>query len=67
MPSSTEHFDQFFREQLHQLRSKGHSSEEAADILLQAQRAILEACQKLLERTENGEPVPDNESGQAQS
>jgi hypothetical protein len=51
--------DQFFREQFGQLRAKGYSPDEAADILLRAQKAVLEACQKLLERCENGEPLTE--------
>jgi hypothetical protein len=58
--------DDFFHEQADQLQAKGHSPAEAADILLQAQKPILEACQKLLERCETGEPLAD-ESGQGQS
>ena len=53
--------DQFFREQLRQLRAKGYSPDEAADILLRAQKAALEACQKLLERCENGQPLTEQE------
>ena len=53
--------DQFFREQFGQLRAKGYSPDEAADILLRAQKAVLEACQKLLERCENGESLTERE------
>jgi len=49
MNPSSDQSDEFLREQLRQLRAKGHAPEEAADILLQAQKAILGACQKLLD------------------
>jgi hypothetical protein len=61
MPPPAEHFDDFFREQLRQLQAEGHAPEEAADILLQAQGAILRACQRVLEFCENGEPLTDQE------
>jgi hypothetical protein len=61
MSPSSDHSDEFCREQLRQLQAKGHSPERAAEILLQAQEAVLEACQKLLERCENGEPLPEQE------
>jgi hypothetical protein len=66
MNSPIDHSDRFFREQIDCLRSKGYSTEAAAEIVIQAEKAILDACQKLLERCKNGEPVAD-ESGQAQS
>jgi hypothetical protein len=53
--------DQFFWEQFGQLRAKGYSPDEAADILLRAQKAVLEACRKVLERCENGEPLTEQE------
>jgi hypothetical protein len=56
-----DHSDEFFREQFRQLQAKGYSPERATESLLQAQKAVLEACQKLLERCENGEPLPEQE------
>jgi len=41
--------DQFDNEQLRQLEANGKTPEEAAAIMLDAQRLILEACRKLLE------------------
>jgi hypothetical protein len=53
--------DQFFWEQFGQLRAKGCSPDEAADILLRAQKAVLEAFQKLPMRCDNGEPLTEQE------
>jgi len=61
MQPSTDHTDEFFREQLGQLQAKGYSPEKATEILLQAQKAVLLALQKLLERCENGEPLTEGE------
>jgi hypothetical protein len=53
--------DEFFREQVRQLQSKGHSPEAAAEIVVEAMRAYSQALRKLLERCENGEPLPELE------
>jgi hypothetical protein len=55
MPQSTDHTDDFFREQVDQLRAKGYSPEAAAGIVVEAMRACSEALQKLLERCMDGE------------
>jgi hypothetical protein len=61
MQSSTEPTDYFFREQVDQLRAKGHSPEAAAEIVVEAMKACSEALRKLLERCENGEPLAEQE------
>jgi hypothetical protein len=61
MSPSIDHSDEFFREQVDQLRAKGHSPEAAADIVAEAMKACSEALQKLLERCENGEPLTEQE------
>ena len=48
--------DQFINGQLRELEEKGKTPEEAAAIVLDAQRLILEACNKLLDE-EHGEPA----------
>ena len=48
--------DQFINGQLRELEEKGKTPQEAAAILLDAQRLILEACNKLLDE-EHGEPA----------
>jgi hypothetical protein len=47
--------DDFFREQVRQLQSKGHSPEAVAEIVVQVMK------QKLLEQCENGEPLADQD------
>jgi hypothetical protein len=66
MNSPIDHSDRFFREQIDRLRAKGYSTEAAAEIVVHAKKAILEACRHLLERSENGEPLAE-ERGQGQS
>jgi hypothetical protein len=61
MQPSTDHTDEFFREQVRQLQSQGHSPEAAGKIVVEAMRACSEALQKLLERCENGEPLTEQE------
>ena len=61
MQPSTDHTDEFFREQVRQLQSKGHSPETAAEIVVEAMKACSEALRKVLERCENGEPLTEQE------
>ncbi len=55
MQPSTDHTDEFFQEQVHQLQAKGHSPEAAAEIVAEAMKALSEGLQKLLERCMDGE------------
>jgi hypothetical protein len=59
MNPSNDHTDEFFQEQLRQLQAKGYSPEKATEIVVEAMKACSEACQKLLERCENGEPLTE--------
>ena len=61
MQPSTDHTDEFFREQVRQLQVQGHLPEAASEIVVQAMKACSEALQKLLERCENGEPLTEQE------
>jgi hypothetical protein len=61
MQPSTDHTDDFFHEQVRQLQDQGHSPEAAAEIVAEAMKACSEACRKLLERCENGEPLTEQE------
>jgi hypothetical protein len=61
MQPSTDHTDEFFREQVRQLQSQGHSPEAAGKIVVEAMRACSEVLQKLLERSENGDPFTEQD------
>ncbi len=41
-------FSQIDHDQFRQLLEQGHTPEEAAQILLESRRAVLDACQRLL-------------------
>jgi hypothetical protein len=55
MQPSTDHTNEFFREQARQLQSKGHSPEAGAEVVVEAMKACSEALQKFLERCMDAE------------
>ena len=50
MWSAMSDLSQIDHDQFHQLLDKGHSPEEAAQILLESRRAVLDVCQRLLDQ-----------------
>lgn len=51
--------DEFINGQLRQLEANGKTPEEALAIVLDAQRIIIEACNKLLEEHRGREEPPE--------
>ncbi len=59
----TSEHEKFIEDQLLQLEQQGHAPMEAAEIMLQSQKAIIEACRKLLEDFGKQETSDGKQSG----
>lgn len=59
----TSDHEKLLEDQLLQLEENGHAPMEAVEIMLQSQKAIIEACRKLLEEARKQEATDANQSG----
>lgn len=59
----TSEHEKFIEDQVLQLEKNGHAPMEAAEIMLQSQKAIIEACRKLLQEARQQEANDGKQAG----